>query len=96
MNPVISKWIYLKLCFSRSYEHVYIPIIVVQNTLLFLVLMRSYGITKDWLAVPIIGLGCAALLLLGHWDMKHGVYKLEQSMRNQHNAELMRAAGEKK
>lgn len=87
-----DKWLYLKLCFQRSYEHIYIPVIVIQNTLLFLVLLRSYGLNKDWIALPIILLGCAALLLIGHMDIKHGLYKRETSLRNAHNEELQRAA----
>lgn len=83
-----DRWLYLKICFSRAYEHVYIPVIVVQNTLLLLVLLRSYGLNKDWIAIPIIVIGSATLLFLGHLDMKNGWYKKETSIRNSHNPEI--------
>jgi len=82
------------LVWQRGSSHVALPRGVVETFLLVAVAAKAYGI-NGWIAVMAATTVLVAIIVAGFWDVHSGFYKTEQSMNNQHNRELMKAAGRK-
>lgn len=89
-EKVFKKYVYAKLCINRTMSHVAVPMTILDKALLVVLLLKvnNAGNTA-WI---LVAAACIALLLgmlvVGHWDLKHGLAEAEQSLNNRFNPEL--------
>lgn len=85
----VDSLIYLKLCVNRAYTHFSVPISIVNLVLLLSVWFKLNDMSM-WTSVAF---GIIVLIffgVVGHYDLKMGIFKREQSLQNLHNPEIMR------
>jgi hypothetical protein len=79
------------MAWNRAMSHLGVPLAMFDKSALLYLILSKEGVSVVVVGIMVVGATLAALLI-GHLDIKYGLYKKENSMFNQHNLELMEAA----
>lgn len=92
LERIISKYVYIKLCFQRSFSHLNVPFQVFNFLMLVSVWIKLYFDGKiSYIVIPI--LGCViiiSLFVIGHIDLRMNVMSKELSLANKYNPEIQK------
>jgi len=87
---MIDSYIKYKIAWSRAYSHIS-PVLTIFNSLSMLILlMKSFGLFSPITLSLAVLLLVPGMVVVGLFDMKAGIYDMEQSLMNTHNPELRR------
>ena len=77
------------MCWNRAMSHLSLPMFLIEKYLVIAVFLKVYNIDNLLLLTTACTIGTMAVLYVGHLDIKHNIYALENTITNKHNPELM-------
>ena len=89
LNWFINKYVYIKLCFHRSYSHFNMPFQIVNVLMLVSIWMKVF--TEEANLGLIAGIGVflvIVVVVVGHLDFKLRIIDKEQDIMNQHSPQI--------
>ena len=88
-DVIVRKYLYMKLCFNRSFSHLSVVFQIINFMILASVWLKMYvGAVPHTL---IIGIGIVmgvSLFVIGHLDLTFNIMKRETSLANSFNPEI--------
>ena len=95
----LSKYVYVKLCFHRSYSHLNMPFQIVNVLVLVSIWLKMFAEINSKTLIGIIGAVLVVIVIIvGHIDLKLGILRREQELMATHHPqiqELLRRTEEK-
>ena len=84
----LARYLYFKLCWNRSYSHLSIPLQIVDKVMMIAIFLKVFNIVNYFAIGVIVSIYVAIMVVLGHFDLKHGIASKETSLRNKYNPEI--------
>ncbi len=85
---MIKKYLYLKLCWNRSFSHINIPLSIIDKIVMIAILLKIYDINSPILLSVVGVIFILAMIIIGHLDLKFGIAEKEMSLNNKYNPEI--------
>lgn len=82
---LVRLLLYLKLCVGRTHSHAGSVLTIVNLALLLKLSLGLSGFHAFFLGLVVL----AVAVVAGHLDLLFGVFRLEKTLENEHNAELL-------
>ena len=90
IEKIKTKAVYLKKCIARSISWVYLPLQIVQFSLVIATFLKINDISNNYNLIFFIGfIVFIILILLGHIDIEKDFYKTELKIDAENNPILM-------
>lgn len=85
----IIKFYYVKTCIQRAQSYYSFLASLVQQFALVSILLKLYGKSPEVLMVCLFFVFVLLAFIVGHIDVKYGLFRAENKLQNKYNAEFM-------